>query len=84
MVEKWLNVDEIALLISKTKRRVQQISKEQSWPYRSYAVRGGQERRYHIKDLPEDIQIAYAASLNLSLDALQRELKPPYEGRSKG
>jgi hypothetical protein len=65
MMEKWLTVDEIAQLM--TTRRVQQISKVKNWPYRSYAVRGGQERRYHIKDLPEDIQIAYAASLNLSL-----------------
>jgi hypothetical protein len=54
----------------------------------------GHEHRYHIKDLPEDIQAAYAASLNMPLEAFQNELKPPpkvpvkvnigsYKGRSK-
>ncbi|MDR2392921.1 MAG: hypothetical protein LBD93_02015 [Treponema sp.] len=37
---------------------------------------GGPQKRFHIKDLPEDIQVAYAASLNLSFEALQNELKP--------
>ncbi|MDR1585912.1 MAG: Mu transposase C-terminal domain-containing protein [Treponema sp.] len=70
-------------------------AKKEGWPYRSYAVRGGQERRYHLANLPEDIQTAYAESLAIGLEELQSALKPVlvcekkvvlanYNGRSGG
>jgi putative transposase len=37
---------------------------------------GGKHPYYHIADLPEDVQLAYAASLGTSFEALQNELKP--------
>jgi hypothetical protein len=38
---------------------------------------GGKQKRFHIKDLPENIQAAYVSSLEIPLEALQSELKPP-------
>jgi transposase InsO family protein len=95
MINKWLTFNEIAGLLSLTKVRIIQRAKNEGWPYRSYAVRGGKERQYHIKDLPEDIQTACAASLAVSLAELQSALKPApvcekkvvlanYNGRSDG
>ncbi|MHB9292657.1 hypothetical protein Holit_01759 [Hollandina sp. SP2] len=94
MIKEWLTLSDIAILSGCSKSTSIRDAQREGWPYRSYAVRGGQERRYHIKDLPEDIQAAYAVSLNLTLDALQTQLKPPpkvsvkatidgYKGRSK-
>ena len=77
MIEKWLTFNKIAELISRSRGRIIQRAKDGGWAYRSYPFRGGQERRFHIKDLPEDIQAAYAAGLNMPLEALQSELKPP-------
>jgi hypothetical protein len=37
---------------------------------------GGKHPHYHIADLPEDIQTAYAASLELPLKFLQRQFEP--------
>jgi putative transposase len=63
--------------MGKDKRTVSRWAKEKEWPYQTVDGNGGKQKRYHIKDLPEGIQIAYAASLNLSLDTLQSTLKPP-------
>jgi len=76
MIDKWLTDNEIAQLLEKKRRRINDRAKLESWPYRSYAVRGGYERRYHIADLPEDVQTAYAASIKTSLADLQTQLKP--------
>jgi transposase InsO family protein len=76
MTDKWLTISEIAELVSRTKARIKQRAKLESWPYRSYAIRGGKERRYHIANLTEDIQTAYAASIKKSLADLQSQLKP--------
>jgi hypothetical protein len=76
MIEKWLSSNDIAKLLAIDPRSANRIAKRKGWPYRSYAVRGGQERRFHIKDLPEDIQAAYAASVNMPLEAIKAELKP--------
>jgi hypothetical protein len=73
MIDKWLTSNEIGELLSRTKVRIIQRAKNEGWPYRSYPVRGGHERRYRIADLPEDIQIAYAASLGTTFEALQNE-----------
>jgi hypothetical protein len=77
MVDKWLTSNEIAQILSlKDPRPVQVRAKKDSWPYRTYTVRGGKERRYHLATLPEKIQIAYAASIQISLEGLQSQLKP--------
>jgi hypothetical protein len=82
-MQRWLTIGKIALLLRVSKSTIIRRAHREHWAYRSYPVRGGQERRFHIKDLPEDIQIAYAKSLKLDLEALQRELKPPLKVDSK-
>ncbi|MDR0584545.1 MAG: hypothetical protein LBG57_09400, partial [Treponema sp.] len=76
MIDKWLTVKEIAKLLSRHKSNIIRRAQREDWPYRSYAVRGGPERRYHLATLPEDIQIAYAASIKTSLEELRARLKP--------
>jgi transposase InsO family protein len=94
MTDKWLTDKEIAKLLGKPRRRINEMANLSDWPYRSYAVRGGKERRYCLASLPEKIQEAYAASIKLSLDDFQKQLKPDskaekkanipgYNGRSK-
>jgi hypothetical protein len=79
-----LTLNDIAILSECSKSTSTRDAQREGWPYRNYAVRGGQERRYHIKDLPEDIQAAYAASLNLTFESLQNQLNPPAKVESKG
>ncbi|MDR2729418.1 MAG: hypothetical protein LBB81_00785, partial [Treponema sp.] len=76
MIDKCLTINEIAKLLVLTRGWIIQRAKLESWSYRSYAVRGGQERRYHLANLPEDIQTVYAASIKISLADLQSQLKP--------
>jgi len=76
LTNKWLTLNDIAELISLDKSTVIRKAQKESWPYRTYAVRGGKERRYHLLNLPEDVQAAYAASIKVSLTDLQRQLKP--------
>jgi transposase InsO family protein len=83
MIDKWLTLNEIAELLSRTKVRIVQRAQDERWPYREYTVRGGKERRYRIKDLPADIQTAYAGSLNISLEELKNMLNPPAIGEKK-
>jgi hypothetical protein len=40
-MEKWLTANEIAQLLSVTKRPLNIRANREGWPYRSYAVRGG-------------------------------------------
>jgi len=75
MIDKWLTSNEIAELLSIDSRSVNRKAKKESWQYRSYAVRGGKEHRYHLANLPENIQAAYASSIKLSLADLQSQLK---------
>jgi hypothetical protein len=67
---------DIAQLVSKQSRSIRRQAKRDSWPCQTRATRGEQEQIYHIADLPEDIQVAYAASLGTTFEALQNELKP--------
>jgi putative transposase len=76
MIDKWLTANEIAQLLSREPRTILLRAKKGGWPYRSYAVRGGKERRYHLKDLPEDIRAAYAAGTQTTPEDLQNQLKP--------
>jgi hypothetical protein len=94
MTNKWLSASAIAKLLVLTTRAVRFRANRESWPYRTVDGNGGSQKRFNIENLPEDIQIAYATSLNLTLEALQTQLKPPpkapvkasigaYTGRSK-
>jgi DNA-binding transcriptional MerR regulator len=94
MIDKWLSASSIAKLLGLTARAIRFRAIRELWPYRTVDGNGGPQRRFHIKDLPEDIQAAYAASLQMPLEALQNQLKPPpkapvkvtidgYKGRSK-
>jgi putative transposase len=92
MTNKWLTLNDIAELLSLTKGPVIRRANIENWPYQSYSIRGGKERRYHLLNLPENVQAAYAASIKVSLADLQSELKqglypekkahiPGYSGR---
>jgi hypothetical protein len=83
MTDKWLTLNEIAELLSVPKDTVKKRAKRNDWPYRSCAVRGGKERRYHLANLPEDIQAAYAASVKTSLEDLRNQLKPAVKAEKK-
>jgi transposase InsO family protein len=80
----WLSDKELSEVLRITRQGVNLKAKRGKWRRRAFSVNGGPEYRYHIKDLPEDIQIAYAASLNLTLEALQSELKPSSKADPKG
>jgi transposase InsO family protein len=84
MIDKWLTLNEIAQLLSRTKGPIIRRAKLEYWPYRTCTVRGGQERRYPLAKLPEDVQTAYAASLQITFEDLQNRLKPPEKPALKG
>ena len=83
MTNKWLTIKEIADLLLVEKCTVIRKAQKENWPYRSHSVRGGQERRYHLLNLPADIQTAYASSIKLSLADLQSQLKPSSKPEKK-
>jgi hypothetical protein len=61
---KWLSANDIAEILSVSRRAINKRSKKRGWAYRTVDGNGGKQKRFHIKDLLEDIQVAYAASLN--------------------
>lgn len=79
MVKKWISADELANLLNRTSRMVRIRAKKEGWISRKLQARGGSYNIYLISDLPSDIQTAYAASLNISLEALKAALKPSSE-----
>jgi putative transposase len=83
MIDKWLTLKEIAGLVSLTKGWIIQRAQREGWPYRSYTAQGGKQRRYHLANLPKDIQTAYAASIKNSLEELQNQLKPDSKPNKK-
>ncbi|MDR1319180.1 MAG: hypothetical protein LBJ90_06100, partial [Treponema sp.] len=76
MTDKWLTANEVAQLMSIDPRSANRRAQLDKWPYRSFAVRGGKERRYHLAALPEKIQAAYSASIGITLDDLKAGLFP--------
>jgi histidinol phosphatase-like enzyme len=72
----WLSDKELAEILGITRQGSNAKAKRGKWCRRGFVVNGGMEYRYHIKDLPEDIQAAYAANLQITFEALQRQLKP--------
>lgn len=83
MTDKWLTIKEIAQLLNCSRGWIIQKAKDGNWPYRSYTVRGGKERRYHLATLPEDVQRAYAASIQTTLEDLRRQLQPDAKPQKK-
>ena len=83
MIARYLTSNEIAQLLATTIRWIQQRAQKENWQYRTCAVRGGQERRYLLLTLPEDVQMAYAVSIKTSFEELQKELKPDDIGFNK-
>ena len=79
----WLSVSEIAGLLSITRQRVHQRVDDEHWRYRTFDGNGGKQKRFRIADLPEDVQQAYAASLEMTFEALRNELKPKSEAPVK-
>jgi transposase InsO family protein len=73
---RWLSVSEIAELLSVTRQRIHRRAGDEHWSYRTFDGNGGKQKRYHLADLPEDVQLAYAASLELPLRELQRQFEP--------
>jgi hypothetical protein len=73
----WLTVSEIARILNIQPVSVRRKAAREGWERRVFDGRGGKEYRYRLDGLPEDVQAAYAASLNTTIEALQGELKPP-------
>ena len=84
MIDRWLTLNEIAALVSVKKCTAIRRAQKENWPYRSHAVRGGKERRYRVSGLPRDVQIAFAASVDLTFEGLRNELKPRPPREKKG
>ena len=77
MINVYLSTNEIAKLLGCTKGNIIQRAQKEKWlPYKTVSVRGGQERQYHLRALPQDIQMAYCASIKKPFADLQRELEP--------
>jgi hypothetical protein len=58
-MEKWLSFEDIAQVMSPlTKSTIYKMARREGWSYRTVDGNGGKQRRFHIKDLPEDIQAA--------------------------
>lgn len=82
-MEKWLTPDDIATLFSTTSRSIRRRANRELWPRRKQSVQGGKQYRYRLADLPEDVQAAYVASLQTSLEALRAELAPAEKAEKK-
>jgi transposase InsO family protein len=76
MISRWLSAIEIASIFGVAKRVINRRAVTEHWASRNEKANGGIRRIYQIAALPEDIQIAYAASLKVSLSELQSQLKP--------
>ena len=84
MIAKYLTSNDIAQLLSVGKRGVNKRALQEKWQSQKFTVRGGQERRYLLLTLPEDVQTAYAVSIKTSFEELQKELKPFSLPQKKG
>jgi hypothetical protein len=83
MISRWLSVSEIAELTGISNRWVQKCAVNERWVSRNEKANGGIRRIYQVCALPADIQTAYAASLKLSLQELQSQLKPQSQHEKK-
>jgi transposase InsO family protein len=83
MISRWLSVSEIAELTGISNRWVQKRAECEHWVSRNEKANGGIRRVYQVAALPGDIQSAYAASLKLSLQELQSQLKPASKREKK-
>jgi hypothetical protein len=76
MFKIWVSASEIAAALSIIKRAVNKRATQGNWMKRVFDANGGKQYRYRLADLLEDVQIAYAASLQTSLEALRAEFTP--------
>ncbi len=76
MIKRWLSSDEIANIVGIAKRSVNRRAKKENWCCRENKARGGSYYIYHVPSLPEDVQLAYAVSLRLTLESLKKNFKP--------
>jgi putative transposase len=75
-MKQWLSTLELAKITTMTRQGIIAKSKRDHWSRRLFDGRGGKEYRYHLPELPEDVQIAYAKHCGTTLEALQNEIKP--------
>ncbi|MDR0707947.1 MAG: hypothetical protein LBF60_08770, partial [Treponema sp.] len=80
MISRWLSASEIAEFTTSDKRVINRRAVNEHWVSRNKKANGGTRRIYQVATLPEDIQAAYAASLNIAIEALKSELKPALKG----
>jgi hypothetical protein len=80
MINKWLTASEIASFTTVDKRVINRRAVKEQWVLRKEKANGGIRHIYQLSSLPEDIQAAYAVDLNLTIEALQGELKPALKG----
>lgn len=83
MFKTWVSASEIAAALSITKRAVNKRATQGNWTKRAFDANGGKQYRYRLADLPDDVQIAYAASLQTSLAELRAELAPAEKAEKK-
>jgi hypothetical protein len=83
MISKWLSASEIAQFINRTDRAIRWRAEKEHWVSRNQKWNGGTRLIYQLAALPEDIQTAYAASLKLSFEELQSQLKPSAKHEKK-
>jgi hypothetical protein len=76
MISKWLTAKEIADILGKDKRVINRDADDGKWHFRTETGRGGTHRIYQVTSLPEDVQTAYAASLSITLEEIQKQLRP--------
>jgi transposase InsO family protein len=81
--DRWPTADDIAAALSITPRGARKRAALEKWPFKKTTLRGGKQYRYRLADLPEDVQIAYAASLQTSLAELRAELAPAEKAEKK-
>jgi len=81
--DRWPTADDIAAALSITPRGARKRAALEKWPFKKTTLRGGKQYRYRLADLPEDVQIAYAASLQTSLEDLREQLKPASKTEKK-
>ncbi len=75
-MEQWVSVSKIAELTQNQKRAIRRRAEQESWEKKLVYGNGGQQYRYRLASLPEDIQEAYARSIQTTLEALKKQLEP--------
>jgi transposase InsO family protein/ribosomal protein L28 len=83
LIEHWVAATRICEITGKHKTTILRRAEKERWTKRAFSSNGGKQYRYRLADLPEDVQIAYAASLQTTLDALREGLTPAEKSEKK-